>query len=50
MAFDNYVNLSVWFIRDVSESVSKSVFKSVYKSVSRLFYRVFTTERSDLVL
>jgi hypothetical protein len=35
MAFDIYVNLSGWFIRDVSKSVSKSVTESVTESVSR---------------
>jgi hypothetical protein len=54
MAFDNYVTLSGWFIRDISKSVSKSISKSVSKNVSknvsRLLCRVFETERSDLVL
>jgi hypothetical protein len=42
MAFDNYVNSSVWFIRDVFKSVFKSVSKSVFESVfESVFKSVF---------
>jgi hypothetical protein len=49
MAFDIYVNLSGWFIRDVSKSVSKSVTESVTESVSRSVTKSVTESVSKSV-